>query len=108
MPCPLSHSSRRGTRACARGDPGLLMIPTASMTRMQQELLISFRAQHRTRDHACPVSKRLDGFAYFTTGRLMQRRISHNAAFPDMFSSNFKLRLNQNEQLAVRLQQGGK
>src|SRR5436190_22558972 len=90
---------------------GLEMMPAVEILWMgfaagiKQEFPIAFSAQDRTLDDISPQPLRFDGRPNAIAGRLMQCGLAHDSAFADLAPLHFKLRLDQQDHLAVRGEQ---
>src|SRR5689334_364261 len=103
----VSHASSSGMSVRAWSTPGLLMMPIRSMGCMQQKLLVPLGSQDWTVHDLGSEPQFLGGAAHFVTGRLMQRRIPHNAALPYILAANFELRFDEYNHFAVFAQESG-
>jgi hypothetical protein len=67
-------------------------------------LLVSFRTDHPTRRH--PNLKQSEGFRRCSNapdGFVVKSGIAHNSALPDILALQFKLWLDQDQKLRVRI-----
>src|SRR5579875_4207552 len=119
-----SHCEMRGTTAQISSLRGLQNIPAFLMldmrfgglyrieARMEEKFLIAFSAGHTTALNAQDCQSGFFGRrAYARNGALTQRRFTDDAAFAHKIFRQFKLWLDENEKLGVRLRQrhdGGK
>src|SRR6185369_11158556 len=100
-----SHSRSLGTISPAACELGLETIPTVLMMGIKEELPVPFGAQDGAFHNAGLESELLHDpchpFAHF----LVELGVAHDAALPHQSLSDLKLRFDQYNHLAVRLEQ---
>src|ERR1700685_1219123 len=90
-----SQSISFGASSAAAGTPGLEKMPTVLMSGIEQELLVSFRAQDGTLDNVS-LKIHLTNCRFDTlAGRLMQLGIADDATLSHLFPAHFELGLDQ-------------
>src|ERR1700744_1589167 len=98
-----SQSISSGTTAAACAELGLEQMPTVLISGMQEELLVSFRAQNGAVDQAGFESKFLHGALHAVTGGLVQRGVADDAALAHLSFADLELRFDQYNHLAAIL-----
>src|ERR1019366_2697223 len=106
MPCCFSHSSNCGTSSTAGGEFGFEKMPAVftgiSAAAIEQELLVAFRAGDGAFHHLRLEAQVFGARPYFGARGFMLRRIAYDAAFAYLPPAHFKLRLDQDYDLAGR------
>src|ERR1039458_5326935 len=104
MPCCGSQRNSSGTSSIAGGEFGFEKMPTVLTTELrtaiEQELLVAFRAGDGAFHNLRFETQLFGGCLDLCAGRLVQRRIAHDAAFSDLPFTCFKLRLYQDDKSA--------
>src|SRR5271165_4333172 len=105
MPRSASHRNNSETISGAWSMPGFEMIPTVSMGRIEKKLPVAFSAQNRTWDQAGLESERFYRCLYAAARKLMQFRFPHDSPFTHLATFQLKLRLDEDDHLAILIQQ---
>ncbi len=105
MPRSASQRNNPVTISGAWSMPGFDMIPTVSMGRIEKKLPVAFSAQNGAWDHAGLEAERLYRRLYPVARKLMQFRFPHDSPFTDLSTFQLKLRLDEDDHLAILIQQ---